>query len=197
MTTCTMKKTMRSLATLFLGILLFSSGCVINPTEQRMAMQREREDSLMLQEDLRRMKARLDALEMETQRLSQQVNTAGNEQARSVQSQMQGINASLEDLQRRIQAVDAAREGDKKQIVDNLSRKITEVMSKQASSSRGSPPSRRSVSNEGYEHTVQAGETLSAIAKAYGARSDDIIQANNLQSADMLRIGQVLFIPKP
>jgi LysM repeat protein len=44
---------------------------------------------------------------------------------------------------------------------------------------------------------VAPGETLSAIAQAYGARSADIIEANGLQSADMLRVGQKLFIPAP
>ncbi|HMO51856.1 MAG TPA: LysM peptidoglycan-binding domain-containing protein [Kiritimatiellia bacterium] len=182
------------LAVLFAG----TTGCVVNnEEEQRMIMQQQREDSLLFQDEMRRLRARIDALESDIARLNQQVNTANQEQSRAVQSQLQGVNASLEELQKRIRTVDAARESDKKEIVDTLSKRITEVMSRQQAAARPAATARRPVSSEGYEHTVQTGETLSAIAKAYGARTADIIEANNLRSADMLRVGQKLFIPAP
>jgi len=182
------------------AILSAASGCVTMQQSDEMlrVQQQQREDSLLLQDDLRRIRARLDYLEQEMNRLSKQVDAAGADQARGYQSQMQGMTASIEDLQKRIRAVDAARESDKKEIVDTLSRRIQEVLksSAPARSSASSTP-RRAVSNEGYEHVVQSGETLSAIAKAYGVSSADIIQANGLKSADMLRVGQKLFIPAP
>lgn len=178
--------------------MITTSGCVINPREQEMYMQQQREDNLLLQEDLRRMKARIDAIEQDMQRLANQYNSSNSDQSRVQQAQIQGINASLDELQKRIQAVDAARENDKREIVDSLTRKVSTVLSSQSSGSRNSSPApKRAVNNEGYEHTVQPGETLSAIAKAYGARPDEIIQANNLKSADVLRVGQKLFIPAP
>lgn len=173
-----------------------ATGCVVDQTEQRSVMQQQREDSLMLQDDLRRIRARLDAIESDMQRLSQQVNSANNDLARANQSQIAGFNATLDELQKRIRQVDAAREADKKEIVDTLSKRISSVMaSSPARSSGGSSAPKRAVSNEGYEHEVQPGETLSAIAKAYGASSADIMAANGLQSADKLRVGQKLFIP--
>ena len=179
-------------------LALASSGCVINQEEQRMVMQQQREDNLILQEDLRRIRARLDALEQDMIRLNQQVMTAGRDQSSAQQAQIQGINTALADLQQRIRTVDASREADKKEIVDRLSRQMTEVLKKQQAAARTTTSaSRRPVSNEGYEHTVSPGETISAIAKAYNARIDDIVAANNLKSADVLRVGQKLFIPVP
>ena len=44
-------------------------------------------------------------------------------------------------------------------------------------------------------HVVQAGETLSEIARLYGTTVEAIVQANNLDNPDSLREGQVLIIP--
>jgi len=180
----------------FSTLMLLNTGCVTNPQEQRSVMQQQQEDSLILQEDLRRIRARLEALEQDMQRMVQQVNATTADQTRGTQSQMQGMNAILDDLQKKIRAVDAARENDKKEIVDTLTKKISQVLGSQPSrSSSSSSAPKRQISSEGYEHEVQPGETLSAIAKAYGASSGDIIQANGLKSADTLRVGQKLFIP--
>jgi len=46
-----------------------------------------------------------------------------------------------------------------------------------------------------YKYKVQPGATLSAIAKAYGVSVSSIRKANKLDD-DLIRIGQVLYIPK-
>ena len=46
-------------------------------------------------------------------------------------------------------------------------------------------------------HVVQAGETLSGIARTYGITVDAIVEANDLESADAIREGQLLAIPAP
>jgi len=45
------------------------------------------------------------------------------------------------------------------------------------------------------EHTVQAGETISRIAEAYGSSVAAIKGANGLDDADLIRAGQVLMVP--
>ena len=178
------------------GLTLFgATGCVVDQQEQRSVMQQQREDSIIMEENMRRIRARLDAIESDMQRLAQQINASSADMSRANQSQIQGFNATLDELQKRIRAVDAARESDKKEIVDSLSKKISAVLAAQPSRSSSTSTQKRSVSNEGYEHEVQPGETLSAIAKAYGVNTADIIQANGLKSADVLRVGQKLFIP--
>lgn len=180
-------------------IVSANTGCVVDQHEQRIVMQQQREDNLLILDELRRMRGRLDTMEMEVERMNQQMSRMTAEQTRGVQSQMQGVNATLDELQRRIQAIDTARENDKKEIVDTLSKRIQTVLSAPAPRASGGSTSapRRPISNEGYEHVVQPGETLSAIARAYKVSSADIIQANNLKSADVLRVGQKLFIPAP
>jgi len=70
-----------------------------------------------------------------------------------------------------------------------LSKKMAEIMHSQVA---------RSTTHfeEGREHIVQPGETLSVIAAAYGVKVNAIVEANNLKNADSIRPGQKLFIPE-
>lgn len=47
------------------------------------------------------------------------------------------------------------------------------------------------------EYVVQPGEYLNQIAQRFGVSVDDIVQANDLASPDLLEVGQVLTIPAP
>jgi LysM repeat protein len=50
----------------------------------------------------------------------------------------------------------------------------------------------------GFEtYEVQSGDTLGAIAEAYGVTVEEITAANNLESPDVLDVGDVLVIPVP
>jgi len=49
----------------------------------------------------------------------------------------------------------------------------------------------------GYYHTVEAGESLSIIAKRFQVPIHDIVTANDLTNPDNLKKGQKLFIPDP
>ena len=45
-------------------------------------------------------------------------------------------------------------------------------------------------------HRVKRGETLFQIAKRYGATVQNILQANGIRQAHMVRVGTTLVIPK-
>ncbi len=47
------------------------------------------------------------------------------------------------------------------------------------------------------QHIVQPGESLSAIASAYGTTVDTLAQLNNLADPDLLSVGQVIRLPAP
>ena len=49
---------------------------------------------------------------------------------------------------------------------------------------------------EGINYTVQAGDTLSGIAKKTGAKLQDIRNANKIADDTRIRVGQTLFIPQ-
>ena len=47
------------------------------------------------------------------------------------------------------------------------------------------------------EHVVAAGETLSEIADLYGVTVEAIVEANELEDADLINVGDTLTIPPP
>jgi LysM repeat protein len=49
---------------------------------------------------------------------------------------------------------------------------------------------------EGINYTVQAGDTLSGIAKKTGAKLADVRNANKIADDTRIRVGQTLFIPQ-
>ena len=177
------------------ALIAGSSGCV-TLTDDADQMQ-AREDMLIVQDRMQKLDGRIEGLELEVERLRQEVNAS-----RSAPSPVQPLQARLDDLETRIRAVDAARERDKQEIVDKLSTKITQIVgsSKSSGSSsarkQGSKKSSSSSSQSGYEHEVQAGETLSAIAAAYGVTSKVILDNNDIKDPNRLRVGQKLFVPE-
>lgn len=65
-----------------------------------------------------------------------------------------------------------------------------------SSSGRGSTGNGTSPTGEYYPHVVEAGQTISHIANAYGVTSADIIRENNISDPTKIRVGQTLYIPK-
>jgi len=107
-------------------------------------------------------------------------------------------NARLRDeiaaLHRELDQVKSDREAMRKQIVDDLTVRINKfVASVQATATANRPPA--SVKQNGYMHTVAAGQKLTDIAKAYKTTAAAIRRANNLKN-DTLKTGQTLFIPE-
>ena len=93
------------------------------------------------------------------------------------------------DLERRIGAIERGREKDKQEVVDALSRRMSEVLARQSQAQQ--PPA----GAKWYEHIVKPGETLSEIAKAYGVSVPAIVRANNLSNPDSIRVGMKVLIP--
>ena len=153
----------------------------------------------------------------EQQQLAARANAERQEQAREVallRAQSEGTSYSLERLGERLDAlerraaeadalraeidrlhgeVDALRTGQeesRRQIVDELSAEIRKVVA-ESSARRPAPVA----SGSGYEHVVKAGETLSAIAAAYGCPIKKIMDANGIKDANQIAVGKKLFIP--
>lgn len=174
-------------------------GCATYFEDMNAQQVRQQEDLRTLQEQIRRLSGRIEGIEMETQRLAAETeavrklaSAAGESQGRLIQGQVQEIGT-------RVRQLEAARETDRQAIVDDISRRMAEIMKK---SSVGTSPSgartttRRSSSSSGYEHVVKAGESLSAIAAAYGVSSAVIAQENGISDPSKVRAGQKLFIPE-
>ncbi len=122
----------------------------------------------------------------------------------------------LKKLAEQVQEIDKKRQEDNDRVLKELER--LEKSLGAASSSHRSPPnitpditptpisghSTTSTSGpqNGYDYTIQRGDTLLAIAKAYRAQgikvtTDQILKANPGLDAKNMKVGQKIFIPAP
>lgn len=167
-----------------------ASGCVTLVDEN--AMTRQQADMDIIREDIQKLSERLNSVQLEQQNLTREMDALKKAPREDADSR-----ARIDELNRQIRAVNSAREADRKQIVEELSRKVAAIVGGSAGVSSGSSGGSRSATSEtGYEHVVKAGETLSKIAKEYKVSVATIRQANGLKS-DVVRLGQKLFIPQP
>lgn len=155
----------------------------------------------MLQEQIRKVEGRVEGVELDVERLGQSVETVRTVSSRDLAAQIQRLQTRLDELEARVARVDAAREKDKQELIERLSAKIAEIMARsapRASSAAAAPqkkPSQKAAMT-GYEHEVKPGETLSAIAAAYGVSVKTILDNNDIKDPNRLRVGQKLFIPE-
>ena len=101
---------------------------------------------------------------------------------------------SISDLKSEVSALRAERkamlDGMYKNLSTELSAKMATVMKAYASQASVQ------TSQSGRLHRVEAGQTLSEIARAYKTTVEAIAKANNLKRVNAIREGQELFIPE-
>ncbi len=166
------------------------SGCVTTQDSGRTAQIQE--DIFLLKEEITRNRGRLESLEMENQRLTREI---GALQSERTGGQVQETQSRLDSVERRIQALDAARANDRQMIVEQISATMAKMIGNTAGREASRSPGAGNAT--GYEHIVKEGETLSAIAAAYKTKPETIIEANKLKNPNLLVKGQKLFIPRP
>ena len=181
------------------------SGCNTLSDSDR-AVAQEREDMNIMRTDIDRLNGRLERMEMENVRIAKELEQVRNSVSSS-SADRAAAQTRMNDIERRLQLLDAAREKDRQTIIDQLSAKISEILNANRSSSSrpratskttpaGGTSATPSASGGGKaSHEVQDGDTLSSIAAKYKVKADAIVQANNLQDPNHLRKGQKLLIP--
>lgn len=122
----------------------------------------------------------------------------------------------LKKLAEQVQEIDKKRQEDNDRVLKELER-LENSLGASSSSRRSAPvispdimptPTRGHATaspsgpQNGYEYTVQRGDTLLAIAKAYRAQgvkvtTDQILKANPGLDAKNMKVGQKIFIPAP
>lgn len=175
--------------------VLSLGGCITTSQDQARAEAQRREDQLIMTQEVRQLEGRLEGLEMEIQGVNRTVDGVSRTAAQGARVESESLRAAMASLESRVKALESARARDREEIIDHLTRKITQLMSDRGAT-RASATTRSSSSDYGYEHVVQAGENLSRIAAAYGVSMSAIVEANNLSKPDQLRVGQKLFIPE-
>ncbi len=171
-------------------MLVFSAGwalCTTAPAQQTVA-----QSLAIIDEKLNRLRADVDALLFNQEKMQKQIEDL-QAQLLTLRQSSAGISANdIQALQARIQAVDAARENDKKVILDQLAKELAALSASRASAASPSA----ATSAAGTEHVVKPGETLASIAKSYGVSVADIVKANNIANPNEIKVGQRLTIPK-
>lgn len=161
---------------------------------------RQREDIRQLQEKLAQFQNDVRAAQTENESFKSEISRLKIDLASSQQAQIQ-FQKEIERLDGLIKKLDAARQQDRKTIVEEVGKEIARMIktsSPSTTKSRSENPREKTSKpavEEGLEHIVSKGESLFAIAEAYGVTVKSIKEANQLKTNE-LRVGQKLFIPK-
>ena len=162
-----------------------------------------RENARLLQEQTGKLTGRIESLEVANQQMSNDMAALRANQARAASStpDVQALRTELGDFDRRLRAMEAAREKDKQDLVDTLSRKISQIMGG-ATADGGSKRHKSSTTEThgstggGGDYVVKSGDSLSKIAAANGVTISALMEANGISKANQIRVGQKLTIPK-
>lgn len=170
-------------------VSLLVTGCTTIYGDTGMAEEEARVDLEMqnMRAQVDRLQARVLESEQERQILHRRLDAVEGE----LQTIRQDTDSRVRGVETAMSGYESARVRDREEVVNQLSKKVSDIVR-----TTPAPTQSRARVAEGYEHVVQPGETLSAIATAYGTRSSAIIEANDLKNPDSLRAGQKLFIPE-
>jgi nucleoid-associated protein YgaU len=170
-------------AVLACGGLALCAGCETLSTSQREEVQAQT-DMQRMEGNIVRLNDRVGALSASQEDIRRQMDGSRG----SYDERIRQLEDKVAALERSLQASEQARQSDRKEIVDQLSTKISGIV--------GPSPQRSSARREtGVEHVVQPGQTLSAICAVYGVSVSAVVKANGLKDANSIRVGQKLFIP--
>ena len=143
-----------------------------------------------LQYQVQTLAARFDAIEQRQSSLAARIAALERGSGDSGLASKDEVAALRSDLA----AVRSAQGRLRDEIVEDLSARISAIAKRQEQARAAEARERQ---RSGYSHTVEAGQTLSAIALAYKVSVKAIMQANNITDPTKLRVGQTLFIPDP
>lgn len=160
---------------------------------------RVREDLRVVREDQRKLHLLVQEQQRTINQLRGQLADLSEQlsQLRSESSRDGAARSDVEALRRAIREESQAREKAIDTVIETLSEEIAAVSARQTTAqtpARSSTEEEWSGSVQG-EYTVASGDTLSAIAQAFGITVNRLKRANNLQG-DLIREGQVLTIPE-
>lgn len=166
--------------------VLFLCGCMSYLEQSRNDEARREYEDKSTQVDVDALKERTRILESAQEKLSSELAAMKLQVFGSTAES----RAAVARMEQSVKALESASEQAKKEMVENLSKTIEEIM--RAPQRRGTG----SISGQGSEHVVAAGETLSEIARTYGVSLEALARVNNLSDINNVRSGTKLIIPK-
>ena len=185
--------------------LFFGAICLLEPTAA--LAQGTSLDTRALREDCRRLQSQLadlleahNALKSELSKFRSEVRQLRAQTATKDSAAV--TRADLEGLAKSIREVDRKRIQDKDLILKEMQALL------RSTPTGAKPPTAPPHSEKGFDHTVEAGQTISAIIAAYNTKLKSqgvkkritlksVLDANPNLNPRTMRIGQSLFIPDP
>ena len=172
----------------FFAIPLLCAGCAsTRPKFDAVQAQQAslREEILRVEKSAKKTESRLEELEKRITYL--EGNLTGN---------LADLQRSVDGLSERVEK----RETETSKKLDSFSAGLDERFQSIASKNKellgAIEEARKASYTTGYEHFVERGETLGAVARSYGVPVKVIMEANDITDPDSLTVGQKLFIPK-
>ena len=137
--------------------------------------------------EMQRVSAQVDVLATNQEELSDRIR-----KTEAMKNEIESLRAEVAALKGAISELRREMHGQRDEIVRDLSKKIATI---QPPAPKSTPAPRPRPTGPCYEYTVQSGDTLSLIAKAFGTTVQKIKDMNGMKS-DALKIGQKLNVPK-
>lgn len=154
-------------------------------------------DVNMLKDETARLNLRIEGLERELAERDQKIARLESlcaAQSNQMQAQEKQWNDRLAALQN---AMEADRQNIQKQfqqLSKNLSKDLAAAA--KAATATPAPSAKPTYTGPTRDFKVESGDTLGSIAKALGCTVKDLVELNNLKSADaIIRVGQILKVP--
>ena len=139
--------------------------------------------------EMQRVSAQVDVLATNQEELSDRLR-----KTEAMKAEIDSLRAEVAALKGAISELRREMGGQRDEIVRDLSKKIATIQPPAPKPTPGPAPKPRPT-GPCYEYTVQSGDTLSLIAKAFGTTVQKIKDMNGMKS-DALKIGQKLNVPK-
>lgn len=173
--------------------LLLAGGCMLLEPREETATKAEVD---YLRGELRALRQEQAASSANVGRLQSDLYAASaNQSDYATQAQFADLARQIESLRAAVAAESAERAKGQQRIYDDIVKKMTDIAKQQQQAAAKNAAQR--TYGSGWEHVVQPGESLSAIAAAYRVKVDAIVRANEIKNPNALRAGEKLFIPDP
>ena len=137
--------------------------------------------------EMQRVSAQVDVLATNQEELSDRLR-----RTEAMKAEIESLRAEIAALKGAISELRREMGGQRDEIVRDLSKKIVSI---QPPAPKPTPAPKPRPTGPCYEYTVQQGDTLSLIAKAFGTTVQKIKDLNGMKS-DPLKIGQKVNVPK-
>ena len=171
-------------------IALFAIAALAAETALAQAASSAGRDAFLKQQalaEMQRVSAQVDVLATNQEELSDRIR-----RTEAMKSEIESLRAEVAALKGTIAELRSEMHGVRGEIVQDLSKKIASM---QPPAPKPTPTPKPRPTGPCYEYTVQQGDTLSLIAKAFGSTVQKIKDMNGMKS-DALRIGQKINVPK-